>query len=210
MKTFPRRDNGGNNNAVARWRKWLKLSTPDKLEYIYNNYLAWLIVGGLALMVLLMILTTRGANIRTEVRVALFDYGNLRDTIESKGPEVISWNTTEFRSDSGQWFNLMAMVSYGDVDVCVGSQETILMLQGNDETYFCDLRTIDALSQFPQNQYLYTTNSANVSYPVAVEITDWFSPALDIGQERIYLAIFLNTPKVEQIVQWVTTNGEKT
>lgn len=196
------------------WERFKKFSFSTKVQYIYDNYLAQVIVGGMVLLGAIIVgLSVWGRFHPDEsVSVGVLDYDGWMARLEEVD-ERVSVGTYQgatyemLESGEGQnvLYALAAQISTGDLDALVASPETILFLQRGEDDFFLDLTSVYTEEELAglEGRLLYKEYEDGSSYPVAVDITDSKLFADGNTGSGIYFAYAVTTDKQEILRSWV-------
>lgn len=196
------------------WERFKTFDFSTKVQYIYDNYLAQLIVGAMALVgvIILGLSVWNHFHPDNSVAIGVIDYDGWMETLEGVDEEVgigvyqgATYDTLVSGENQNVRYALAAQISTGDLDGLVASPETILYLQAEKDDYFMDLSAVYTSEELAalEERLLYKEDADGNRYPIAVEITD--SSIFEGGNTGtgIYFTYTVTTDKFEQLQRWL-------
>lgn len=196
------------------WERFKTFNFSTKVQYIYDNYLAQLVVGAAVVLLLIII----GASIwhrfapDNSVVIGVIDHDGWMDTLEEVDENVdigvfqgVTYETLESGESQNVRFALAAQISTGDLDAIVASPETILYLQMGEDDYFFNLEEIYSEEELAalEDDLLYKENEDGSRYPIAINLTDSDIFAEGNTGNGIYFAYTITTDKFEPLQGWL-------
>lgn len=196
------------------WERFKTFDFSTKVQYIYDNYLAQLIVGAVVLIGVIILGLSAWNQFHPDdgVAIGVIDHDGWLETLDEVDEEVdigmyqgATYETLASGEDQNVRYALAAQITTGDLDGLVASPETILYLQAEKDDYFMDLSDVYTAQELAalEERLLYKEDTDGNRYPIAVEITD--SPIFDGGNTGtgIYFAYTVTTDKAEQLQGWL-------
>lgn len=196
------------------WERFKKFSFSTKVQYIYDNYLAQVIVGGMILLGITIVGLAVWGHFHPDegIAVGIIDYDGWMkqlDEVDERVDVGTYQGATYEMLASGEGQNvvyaLAAQISAGDLDALVASPETILFLQREGDDFLMDLTSIYTEEELEalKGRLLYKEYADGSSYPVAIDITQ--SPIFAGGNtgSGIYVAYAVTTDRQEVLQSWV-------
>lgn len=207
----------GEYESMTRKEEWEQFKTfnfSTKVQYVYDNYLAQLIVGGMILIGVVIVGLSLWGRFHPDggVAVGVIDYDGFMEQLEGVDENVnigMYQGATYEMLESGEGQNVLyalaAQISTGDLDALVASPETIFFLQRGEDDFFQNLTSIyteEELSAL-DGRLLYREYADGSRYPVAVDITDSEIFAGGNTGSGICFAYTTTTDKQEILRAWV-------
>ena len=196
------------------WERFKKFDFSTKVQYIYDNYLAQLIVGAAVLVLLIIIGTSIWHRFVPDnsVVIGVIDHDGWMETLENVDENIdigvfqgVTYESLESGESQNVRFALAAQISTGDLDAIVASPETILYLQMGEDDYFFNLEEIYSEEELAamEEYLLYKENEDGSRYPIAINLTDAGIFAEGNTGNGIYFAYTITTDKIEQLQGWL-------
>lgn len=202
----------------TEWKKWKSMSGSARLQYLYDNYLAQLIVGAVLAAVIAMAVTALIQKNRPQpyLTIGLLDYDGWREILEqdktSDAPvSVVAWQGVDYQAlESGGVHNtvlgITAMIAAGDLDGMLAGPQSLLFLQKEKDDYFWNLEEIFTEEELEvlSERLLYAYDPAAGEYPLAIEVTDAaVFRENPLYEGKVYLAVAVNSSRTEHMKEWL-------
>lgn len=200
------------------WQKPRKMKSGEKIEYLWNNYMAQIVL----IFFLLIALIVAGNFIyqklhpNTDLEIALLDYDGLSSVIEEDGLVIetfqgLSAETMQSPDYEGLRMGVMARIATGDMDGLIASRETIEQMQTDAGETFLSLSDVYTEEEMEvlQDRILYLTDTAGNSYPVGISLADT-KCLQDISSkpQDIYLVFCCNSDQTDQVKAWLQKQSD--
>lgn len=202
---------------MTRKEEWERFKTFDlstKVQYLYDNYLAQLIVGAMVLIGVIVLGLSAWNHFHPDqsVVVGVIDHDGWMEKLEEVDDEVqiatyqgATYDALVSGENQNVRYALAAQITTGDLDGLVASPETILYLQAEKDDYFMDLSSVydSKTLQTMEERLLYQESADGSRYPIAIDITD--SSIFEGGNtgSGIYFAYTVTTDKTETLQRWL-------
>lgn len=193
--------------------KLRQMKFGEKIEYLWNNYMAQIV-----LIFFLLIVGVMAGNFayqklhpHTDAEIALLDYDAYAKMLESDGVVIetfqgLSAKMLESPDYGDLRMGLLAKIATGDLDGLIASKETIEKLQRQEGETFCTLTDIYDKEELErmQDKILYLQGEDGSLYPVGIALKDAkcladASPKV----EDIYLVFTLTGQKKDTVRKWI-------
>lgn len=196
------------------WERFKTFSFSIKVQYVYDNYLAQLIVGGMVLLGAIIVGLSLWGRFHPDegVTIGVVDYDGFMERLEEVDDAVnigtyqgATYEMLESGEGQNVLYALAAQISTEDLDALVASPETVLFLQRDEDDFFLDLTSVyteEELMEF-DGRLLYKEDEDGNGYPVAIDITD---STIFVGGNTgsgIYIAYTTTTDKQETLRAWI-------
>ena len=206
------------------WERFKTFDFSTKVQYIYDNYLAQLIVGAMVLVGVIIFGLSLWNHFHPDqnVVIGVIDYDGWMETLEEVDEDIqigiyqgATYDTLVSGENQNVRYALASQISTGDLDGLVASPETILYLQAEKEDYFMDLSSVYTSGELAalEDRLLYKEDVDGERYPIAIDLTD--SRIFEGGKTGtgIYFSYTVTTNKFEQLQGWLDkvlsgTDGE--
>ena len=200
------------------WQKLRKMKFGEKIEYLWNNYMAQIVL----IFFLLIVLVVAGNFIyqklhpNTDLEIALLDYDGLASVIEEDGLVLetfqgLSAETMQSPDYEGLRMGVMARIATGDMDAMIASRETIEQMQENAGEAFLSLSDIYPKEDLADRQedILYLTDDAGNAYAVGISLAD-AKCLQDVSNkpQDIYLVFCCNSDQTEGVKAWLQKQSD--
>lgn len=196
------------------WERFKTFSFSTKVQYVYDNYLAQLIVGGMILLGAIIVGLSLWGRFHPDesISIGVVDYDGFLEHLEDVDDAVnigtyqgATYEMLESGEGQNVLYALAAQISTGDLDALVASPETILFLQRDEDDFFLDLTTIYTEEELLElgERLLYKEYVDGSRYPVAIDITDSRIFAGGNTGSGICFAYTTTTDKQETLRVWV-------
>lgn len=196
------------------WERFKKFDFSTKVQYIYDNYLAQLIVGVMVLVGVIIFGLSLWNHFHPDnsVVIGVIDYDGWMETLEEVDEDIdigiyqgATYDTLVSGENQNVRYALAAQISTGDLDGLVASSETILYLQAEKDDFFMDLSSVYTSEELAalEERLLYKEDADGNRYPIAIDMTD--SPIFEGGNTGtgIYFTYTVTTDKFEQLQRWL-------
>ncbi|MCI8712418.1 MAG: hypothetical protein HFH23_09075 [Ruminococcus sp.] len=196
------------------WERFKTFSFSTKVQYVYDNYLAQLIVGGMILIGVIIIGLSLWGRFHPDVGISIgvIDYDGFMERLEEVDEEVsvgtyqgATYEMLESGEGQNVLYALAAQISTEDLDALVAGPDTILFLQRESDDFFLDLASVYTQEELDalEGRLLYKESENGNRYPVAIDITDSLVFSGGNTGNGIYFAYAVTTDKQEQLRAWV-------
>lgn len=200
------------------WQKLRKMKLGEKIEYLWNNYMAQIVL----IFFLLIVFVVAGNFIYQklhpdmDLEIALLDYDGLASVIEEDGLVVetfqgLSAETMQSPDYETLRMGVMARIATGDMDAMIASRETIEQMQENAGETYISLSEIYSKKELADRQedILYLTDDAGNAYAVGISLAD-AKCLQDVSSkpQDIYLVFCCNSDQTEDVKAWLQKQSD--
>jgi hypothetical protein len=213
----------GDGSFASERAKLKKMGFRDRVEYLWNNYTAQIFFILIAVFVVIMLISSLYSRLQPApyLTIALLDYDSYADSIEAEDIMTEDGSTDHVTVETFQGMSaetiasgesyqqvigITALITAGDLDGLIGSEETIRLLQKESADLFYDLGEVLSTEELTglQDRLLYMQDSTGRQYPVAIRICDMTALATEADvTEDMYIVFPFNSENGDRLRDWI-------